>query len=252
MHNKLTINNRNKDKASMKEKQPTNGPQKGPAGGAITAAIFDMDGTLIHSTQADYEAWRKLFLDYNIDLSFERYFPLLGKKSSDVVGSILNLQGAEADAAMQKKMDYFREGAMEKGIETIPFAEALVRSMKEQGMKLALATSSRRPKTELVLQQTGLHRYFDVIVTGDQVDNGKPAPDIFLKAAKRLQVTTDACIVFEDAASGVQAAKSAGMKCVAITTTHAAADLHQADTVIDTYEAVDFRELCASLERPTS
>ncbi|MEI6947275.1 HAD family phosphatase [Paraflavisolibacter sp. H34] len=219
---------------------------------AFTAAIFDMDGTLIHSTQADYEAWRKLFADYGIDLTFERYFPLLGKKSADVVSSLLHLEGAEADAAMQQKMAYFKEFALETGIQTIPFVEAWLESLQQQGLRLALATSSRRPKTELVLEQTGLGRFFEVIVTGNEVEHGKPAPDIFLKAAHRLQVPAADCIVFEDAASGVQAAKSAGMTCVAITTTHAAADLGQADTIIDSYEAMDFRALCAAVSRSAS
>ena len=97
------------------------------------------------------------------------------------------------------------------------------------------------------MQHTKLFSYFEVIVTGEEISNGKPAPDIFLKAARKLDVSITDCIVFEDAVSGVVAAKSAGAKCVAITTTHSATELRAADLIIGSYAALSFTELCYAL-----
>lgn len=213
------------------------------------AVIFDMDGTLIASTEADYLAWKRLFAEYGIDLTFEKYFPLLGKKSADVVKSRLHLEGDAIAAAMQKKLEYFDEVVKENGIQLIPYADVFVKSVKQYGVKMALATSSRKHKMERVMQLVGLLSYFDVTVTGNEIENGKPAPDIFIKAAGRLQVPPAECVVFEDAVSGVQAAKAAGMKCIAITTTHPAEALPEADIVIDSFEGADFVQLCRQLQK---
>lgn len=212
------------------------------------AVIFDMDGTLIASTEADYLAWKRLFAEYGIDLTFENYFPLLGKKSADVAKYQLHLTGDAVAEALQKKLVYFDEVIAENGIQLIPYADVLVKSVKQYPVKMALATSSRKHKMERVMKLVGLLSYFDVTVSGNEIENGKPAPDIFIKAAERLQVSADECVVFEDAASGVQAAKAAGMKCVAITTTHPAEALQQADMVIDSFEGVDFAQLCQKLK----
>lgn len=210
--------------------------------------IFDMDGTLIESTEADYLAWKKLFAEHNKELSFEEYFPLIGMKSAVVVQTKLLLDDEKAKEALAKKMDYFSEIVSGSGIKTVPYAIILLQQLKEHNVKLALATSSRRPKMKMVLQLTELLPYFDEIVTGDEVTNSKPAPDIFLKAAEKLQLSPHECVVIEDAASGVKAAKNAGMKCVAITTTHSADLLQEADLVIDSFEELDFEKLAVMLK----
>ena len=97
---------------------------------------------------------------------------------------------------------------------------------------------------KMVLQLTNLESYFDLFVSGDLVQHSKPAPDIFLYAAKKLDISPEDCVVIEDAASGVKAAKNAGMKCVAITTTHTAELLEEADLVIDSYENLGIETLC--------
>ena len=211
------------------------------------AVIFDMDGTLIASTQADYLAWQKLLAEYGVPLPYEDYFPLLGMRSMDLVRMKLQLEGPAADKALEKKMQYFKEGVKEEGIERIPFSRSFLTELKEYSVRLALATSSRKPKTELVMEHTGLLEFFEIIVTGEDVKNGKPAPDIFLRAAGKLQVAPEDCLVFEDAASGVEAAKSAGMKCVAITTTHGDSELKKADLIIERFEGLHVPELCAVL-----
>ena len=211
-----------------------------------------MDGTLIASTEADYQAWQRLLAEYGVGLSFDDYFPLLGIRSIDLVKMKLNLTGPAADKALEKKMQYFREVVAERGVEQIPFALRLIQELRRYSIRLALATSSRRQKTELIMSHTGLLEYFEVIVTGEEVVHGKPSPDIFLKAAEKLDLLPTECLVVEDAASGVQAAKVAGMKCVAITTTHERSSLEKADIIIESFEYLNVAELGAALSRNLS
>ena len=97
------------------------------------------------------------------------------------------------------------------------------------------------------MEKVGLLKYFDVIITGEEVQRGKPAPDIFIHAARTMLLNADKCVVIEDAVNGVAAAKNAGMKCIAITTTHSADQLRQADMVIDTFENANFQNWCSFL-----
>lgn len=203
-----------------------------------SAIIFDMDGTLVATTEADFLAWQRIFSDNGRQLSFDSYFPLLGRKSHDVVYQELQLNGDEAEKALHNKMRYFEEIVAEKGITMMPHAETLLKELKALKIPLALATSSRKLKMELVLEEVGLLEYFDVLVSGEEVIKGKPDPAIFILTAKRLNVDPDRCLVFEDAVSGVIAAKAAGMKCIAVTNTHEAVDLYTADLVISDFSAL--------------
>lgn len=135
-------------------------------------------------------------------------------------------------------MKYFEEIVAETGIDLMPNAEVFLQDLVALGVPLALATSSRKMKMELVLEEVGLLKYFNVLVSGEDVDKGKPSPDIFLLTAQRLGVPPSQCLVLEDAVNGVKSAKAAGMKCIAITHTHHADDLQLADLVV-----ADFSEL---------
>ena len=212
-----------------------------------SAVILDMDGTLVESTEADYLAWKWLFADYNQAFSFQEYIPLLGIKSADVLHHKLQLNGEALHQALHKKMDYFKEVVEDNGIRAVPFAQSFLQSLKDYPVKVALATSSRREKMQLVMEKMEFLHYFDVIVTGEEVHHGKPAPDIFIQAAQKLGISPEKCVVIEDAANGVAAAKNAQMKCIAITTTHSAEQLLYADLVVDSFEKADFAEWCKKL-----
>lgn len=199
------------------------------------AVIFDMDGTLVATTEADYKAWERIFNDHGRPLSFEDYYPLLGKKSHDVVHDVLGIKDERSVEVLSWKMKYFEEIVEEKGIEVLPFAFDFLRLLKDHDILLGLATSSRQAKMKLVLEQSGLAPFFDICVTGEMVDKGKPNPDIFLLTAEKLGVSPVECIVVEDAIHGVSAALAAGMKCIAIVSTHTREEINHANLVIDTY-----------------
>jgi beta-phosphoglucomutase family hydrolase len=202
------------------------------------AVIFDMDGTLVATTELDFLAWQKLFKEYGVDITFQEYYPLLGKKSSDMVLHFLKLKGPEAIYPLTKKMEYFDNLVDSRGIEILPNTEKILYQFKCNNIPLALATSSRKRKMNRIMQQTGFAKYFDVFVTGEEVEQGKPNPDIFLLAAQQLLVNPSDCLVFEDAINGVIAAKAAGMKCVAISNTHPNSELSMADLIINDFNQI--------------
>lgn len=207
-------------------------------GKKFRGVIFDMDGTLIHSTEADFQAWKNVCSDYQLELTWEKYFPLLGMKSVDFVKKFMQLEDELVPKVLQSKADYFDAYVAEVGIQSIPHIELLLKQIKKQGYKIAIATSSRRYKANTVLNRLALLSYFDVITTGEEVHNSKPAPDIFLLAAERLGIPPQECIVFEDAASGIHAAKTAGAYTIAITSTHEKHQLTEADLIISDYSSL--------------
>jgi beta-phosphoglucomutase family hydrolase len=213
------------------------------------AVIFDMDGTLIDSTKADFLAWQKLFSFYGKSLTYKEYVPLLGIKSAQVVKEFLPLKNDdEIQMALTRKLVFFHEYIAENGIYPVPYADVFLKQIKQLDIPVALATSSRKAKMEMVMTKVELVTLFDAIVTGGDVKNGKPAPDIFIKAAEKLGVRPQDCIVFEDASNGVKAAKNAFMKCVALSSTQPPEALQEADLIIDTFKDLSFRELCLRLK----
>jgi beta-phosphoglucomutase family hydrolase len=213
------------------------------------AVIFDMDGTLIDSTKADFLAWQKLFSFYGKSLTYKEYVPLLGIKSAQVVKEFLPLKNdEEIQMALTRKLVFFHEYIAENGIYPVPYADVFLKQIKQLDIPVALATSSRKAKMEMVMTKVELVTLFDAIVTGGDVKNGKPAPDIFIKAAEKLGVRPQDCIVFEDASNGVKAAKNAFMKCVALSSTQPPEALQEADLIIDTFKDLSFRELCLRLK----
>lgn len=207
------------------------------------AFIFDMDGTLIASTRADYLAWKKVFEQEGRDLSFQDYEPLLGMKSSVVVSEKLGLSGEAFDKAMTDKIRFFEEVVKRDGIEVYEGVYRFLEEIKSAGFKCALATSSRRPKTEMLLDSLNLKKYFEVVVTGDMIEHSKPAPDIYLFAAEKLNARPSECVVLEDAVAGVAAAKAAGMCCIAISNTHLPGQLQGADVVAESFLELNAAEL---------
>ena len=104
---------------------------------------------------------------------------------------------------------------------------------------MAIASSAPLENIQLILQRLGIDSFFQAIVWGREVSEGKPSPQGFLLAARKLGVKPQDCVAIEDAVAGVAAAKGAGMKCVAVTTTHNRANLKEADLIVDSLEAVD-------------
>jgi len=179
--------------------------------------IFDLDGTLIDSMEAHYEAMgQALEEEGGIGLfTKERYSELGGKPAADIV-SLLNLEnGLSMDAReVCKRQRHILEGKV-KAFKPIP--EVVNYAERYRGkIPMAVASAGTSEMVKSSLQSVNLLSWFDVILGSEDVKNGKPSPDIYLEAARRLKVDPRACVVFEDSEAGVRAAQSAGMKVVIV------------------------------------
>lgn len=206
---------------------------------AFDAFIFDMDGVLIDSETFYTEMEQINFKQLGLNISHEEHITYQGtatdemwkkiKTKHDVPYSIEELVKMTNDLTIP----VFKN--MER-MEPMPGVEKLIDSLKWRNVPLALASSSFPEVIEIVLDKTGLRSYFDVVVNSRMVGKSKPAPDIFLLAAKKMNVVPEKCIVIEDSTNGITAAKLAGMFCIAYNgpgSEHQ--DQSDADILIDDY-----------------
>ena len=186
----------------------------------VEAIIFDMDGTLVNSIPIYLSTFERILQeDMNIEPPADVIRRQFGKNSKDIMRGILEEMGIESsDTEIERVLIDVREGFLErlKDVMMLPGAFELLDKVEEY--PLALATSSGRNYTGMILSNLGLDKYFDAIVTANDVQQTKPAPDVYLKAAELLEAKPARCLAFEDAVYGVRSARSAGMKVVAVTT----------------------------------
>ena len=192
-----------------------------------TALIFDMDGTMVDSMPAHAKSWDLFRQRHHLRMSVEEMLKrTTGRNGIECVRELLG-DGIADDQAKEyiarKEADY-REIFARDFREVAGFSR-FARQAQERGLKLAVATAGDRNNLEFVLARVQLARRPDAEVRGDQGLPGKPRPDIFLKAAQTLGVPPAECIVFEDAPFGIEAAQGAGMRAVAICSTHTAQEL---------------------------
>jgi len=214
----------------------------------VNGVIFDMDGVLLHNLDLHIQAF-KLFGDENgRNLTSKQIQAVFGRKNSDMLQALLEkeLTGEEIRRyeARKEKLyrDLIRPQLHERMVEGLP---ELLRAIRSENLGTALATSGPRDNVDMVLDELDLRQDFDAIVTGDQVIQGKPHPEVFLLAAKKLNLPAFECVVFEDSFSGVEAALRAECKCVALATTHTRDELRQVSPhrIIDNFRQITVQQM---------
>lgn len=183
------------------------------------AFLFDMDGVITDSMPFHYEAWRRVFESFGIFVSREEILKREGEKGIVTLKSICSERGRplpedETRKALQKKEEIFRSLARPK---LFPGAAALVREIRESGRRLALVTGTSEREARFHLPPDVL-ACFDVLVSGDRVTEGKPHPEPYRTALRLLGARADESLVVENAPYGIQSARRAGLRCVAVTT----------------------------------
>ncbi len=200
---------------------------------ARVAVVWDLDGTLADTEQAHFTAWRALCREHGRDLTWEQFKPTFGLGNTDILQMLLGatLSAEEMERLSAHKEQLFRD---ETGgaIGTMPGAAALANHLRAIGVPQAIGTSAPRENIGFVLRAIGLEDLFPVTVSRWQVANGKPFPDIFLRAASELGVPPGICVVLEDAPAGIQAAKAAGMRAIGLQGTWPADTLSAANLVV--------------------
>ena len=182
----------------------------------LRAVIFDLDGVIVDSHPAHLEAWKAFLhsLDKNLSES-DLQFVLEGYKREVILRHFLGELSPEQVKYYGEKKDALFRASLDE-VKTVRGFAAFFESLGRAGLPVALASSASRWRAEYILNRLGLTRAFRAIVTGDDVSEGKPDPAIFQAAARGLGADPEDILVCEDAVSGVEAAKRAGMKCVAI------------------------------------
>jgi beta-phosphoglucomutase len=215
-----------------------------------TACIFDLDGVIVDTAKYHYLAWKRLANSLGFDFSEHDNEKLKGVSRVESLKLILSLGGKELDAqgfedALVLKNAWYLEFIHQIGPEEIlPGAATFLASARAKGMKVALGSASKN--AILILERIGLVAAFDAIVDGNKVSNAKPDPEVFLRAAKELDVAPHDCVVFEDAVAGVQAACNAQMCAVGIGD---ATVLHQAQFVLPSFLGLSIDDVLFRLNK---
>lgn len=199
------------------------------------ALIFDFDGTILDTEKSEFQAWQEVYQAHGAELTLEYWLPFIGNNSIpfDPAGNLERLVGQPLDKESIERWVDERKRTLNQSLQPLPGVLDYLEAAQAMGLKLAVASSSRRVWVEGHLERLGLLGYFQVIRTKEDVALTKPDPALFLRAAEGLGVAPQETIVIEDSLNGVRAAKAAGAFTVAIPNTLTQhLDLGQADLVL--------------------
>jgi beta-phosphoglucomutase len=199
----------------------------------IKGVLFDMDGVLVDSENFICRAAIMMFSELGVVADPDDFSPFVGMGENRYIGGVAQQHGVEVDIDKVKARTYEIYGTIVAGrLSPLPGVHEFISECRRKGLKLALATSADTIKMEINLRETGLASgTFDSIITGLDVVNKKPFPDIYIKAAENLGLEPCECLVVEDAVSGIKAGKSAGCRCLAITSSFGISELQEADWI---------------------
>ena len=209
----------------------------------LKGAIFDLDGVLIDTEYFQWQGWVEVLKPYNISMSKQDYYNHAGRRGDQIEADLIkkyNLN-VEKDSLLAKKESLLMKWFKEKSPELMPYAKESVEFFIGKTLWTAVASTAPGDEVLLKLKGTGLYSLFQVIISGTDVKRGKPYPDIYLAAVEKLNLKPEECISFEDTQYGVESAKAAGLKCLAIPNEYTKKqDFSKADGVFNNLkEAVD-------------
>ena len=214
---------------------------------ALQAVIWDLDGVIVDSSEQHRQSWQLLAAETDVSFTDEDFWSSFGRNNAAIIPLYWGAQltPAQIDDLANRKEVYFRDILRRDGLKALPGALELMQEAKDAGLRQSLASSTPVENITVVSELLGLDRWLDAFVSGDRLPRGKPAPDVFLLAAETLGVTSARCVVIEDAPAGVAAAKAAGMRCLAVTTSHPAEALVAADRIVASLATIHVADLQA-------
>lgn len=199
------------------------------------AVLWDVDGTLIDSAEYHWLTWRETLAGEGYDLTREQFEASFGRRNDEILRGYFgrDLAQAEVDRIGAAKEARYRELVRTRGIEPLPGVRRWLARLRAEGWHQAIASSAPHLNIEAILAALDISAYFDAVASAEDVERGKPDPQIFLAAAGKVGAAPERCVVVEDAPAGVEAARRAGMRSIGVLSSHPALE---ADLVVRTLE----------------
>jgi beta-phosphoglucomutase len=215
------------------------------------AVIFDMDGTLIDNTPYHYKSWQMLYKKYGKgELSKETYYrEISGVPVLETIRRVFGEGHSEDElkALLNEKEAYYRQ-IYAPYLRPINGLENFLTELKNANVKIAMGTSATQDDIDFIFGHIAIRDDFDIIINSTMVTKPKPDPEVYLKAARRLSIPPEKCVVFEDSLAGIKSGNRARMKVVGITTGHTAAELQPVNLVIGDYSGLTVQNIAALFE----
>lgn len=215
----------------------------------LKGAIFDLDGVIVNTVPLHFKAWQKMFEEYGHPFTFADYLAKVDgiPRVAGAKAILTELNDREIEEAAGKKQDYFRELLNSEPILIFESSVALIKEMRQRAIKLAVASSSKN--AAFILEKINLLHYFDANVSGGDLKKGKPDPEIFLTAARKIGLSPSECIVFEDAKLGIEAAVRGEFACIGINRHNNEEALCGADKIVKDLSEISLDDIIAVAER---
>lgn len=216
------------------------------------AVLWDMDGVLVDTGDFHFQSWKETFDELDISFTRENFRKTFGMNNAGILEWVFGREPEpeEVSRISDKKESLFRDLVKGKA-EPLPGVLTWLEQFHNRGFKQAITSSAPPENIDVLIAELNIEAYFDEIVSGFDLP-GKPNPDVFLKAARKLKILPKKCIVVEDAIAGVEGAKRAGMKCIAVTTTNTSETLSKADLIFDSLEELEQHTLFELIENTTT
>ncbi|MEM7550291.1 MAG: HAD family phosphatase [Bacteroidota bacterium] len=202
------------------------------------ALLFDMDGVIVDNHKYHFKAWQVFAEKYGFELTEAFYKQQMnGRRMKNCLELVFNRSMTDEEVVSydHEKEEIYRE-LYRPELKAHEGLIELLKDAREEGFKLAVATSAPTENVIFTIDGLGIRHFFDSIVDSTQVTQGKPHPEVYLKSAENVETEPSRCIVFEDALRGVEAGKNAGCKVVGVATTHNRSEIVGTDLVIDTFK----------------
>tara|TARA_Y100000588_G_scaffold21269_1_gene21457 strand:- start:3981 stop:4652 length:672 start_codon:yes stop_codon:yes gene_type:complete len=211
-------------------------------------ALFDWDGVIIDSHNQHEESWSKLANEENKKLPDDFFKLTFGMRNENIIPKFFSnwidvTNEREIARLADRKEEIYREIIISEGIEPLPGVRDLLQSLKSERIACSIASSTPFANIEAVMNIIELSDYFEAITAAEDVRNGKPSPEVFLKAAGKIALDPKNCVVFEDAHVGIEAGLAANMHVIAVANTHPIESLGKAHTVLENLKDIDAEKI---------
>jgi HAD superfamily hydrolase (TIGR01509 family) len=217
---------------------------------AVLGILWDLDGTIADTAELHYRAWRETLPRFNVPFTAEQLHATFGMNNTAILQTLTGQPAPpELVAAVSEVKEASFRSVARGNVQPLPGVREWLERWRARGCAQAIASSAPQANLEVMVDELQLRPYFGALVSGADLA-AKPAPDVFLKAARALGLEAARCLVIEDAIAGVAGAKRAGMRCIAVTTTNPAAALQEADLVIENLSQLTLTEIERLEQRP--